>query len=183
MKGKVKKMGRKAASTFESSTLDEILKDRRSPIEWIWRVTESDDTFIAEAAYAAMSGKKDFYKGTKSFVYTRKEVESIKVKSLDDLNSGQLFLKCSFIGLLTRKSKDIDKGTEEKLKADLVRLKEQYSLETAFKELEDTFYSNTSYDRRLRAAGLLMAKVKQVNDSSRIGWIKEGEEIMASYIN
>ena len=176
-------MGRKAISTFESSTLDEIMKDRRSPIEWTWRVTESDDAFIAEAIYAAMSGNKDFYKGTKTFVYTRKEVESIKVKSLEDLNSGQLFLKCNFVGLLTRKSKDIDKGTEERLKADLARLKESGSLETVFKELEEDFYSKSSYEKRLRAAGLLMAKVKQVNDSSRLGWIKEGEEILASYIN
>ena len=61
-------MGRKAISTFESSTLDEIMKDRRSPIEWTWRVTESDDAFIAEAIYAAMSGNKDFYKGTTTFV-------------------------------------------------------------------------------------------------------------------
>ncbi|MBR3156869.1 hypothetical protein IKF20_00330 [Candidatus Saccharibacteria bacterium] len=176
-------MGRKATSTFESSTLDEIMKDRRSPIEWSWYITEYDKIFVAEAKYAAMSGKKEFYKGTKTFVFDRAEVESIKVKSLEDLNGGQLFLKCNFVGLLTRKSKDFDKGTEERLKAELLRLKEQYSLETALKELENTFKSKTAYDERLRAAGLLMAKVKQVNGSSRLGWIKEGEEIMSSYIN
>ncbi|MBR3122053.1 hypothetical protein IKF28_01260 [Candidatus Saccharibacteria bacterium] len=177
------------ASTFNVN-LDEIAartEGRKAPIEWTWMVHDNleNGTFTAVVRYAAIDGSTGFIRGEKSFNYSREELDSIKLNSLDDLKVGALFYKCTYVSLLERKSIDIDRAIMTKLKKDYSSFSgiSEKSLRPAMLSLERDFYESEKYDKMLRMSGLLLAKAKQIKDGDSLSWLKRGEAIMESYVN